>query len=467
MALRVLAFVNHIPIKHDPAPMIEQALEWGVDYVVAQGTGKDWGPHWLGSGRQFPVQNFVENVRPYMKACHEHGLRFVLSVGIAGARPQLRECVDGFNRMCAEEDLSFDVGIVSGDVEKAFLLKQLADGTEIPRLDGHPVLPAFLRAEDIGASSYIVAQMGPEPIMAALEEGVDGVITGRALDVGLFMAPALLAGASKATAAMFGKLLECAGVALDPGDPAVAIYGEIRDDDSIVVRSPSTHAACRAQTLAAHSFYERINPTREENPGGYLDVSDVTYEQLDANSVHVRGYRWVDTPYTVKLEGAAPLGYRAINVTGVREPRYLAQLDWAVDRIKEEVRTAPRFAHLREGVDYYLNFTVYGRDAVLGAADPLRGNEEHEVGILIDVVAPTEDFARDICYFAAISHNIGPYPGRKTTASNVAHRFTEFVNSLGQIYRWSIWHLLPLEDPLEPFERQRRTFPYVEEGVLQ
>jgi hypothetical protein len=466
MALRVLSFVNHIPIKHDPAPMIEQALEWGVDYIVAQGTGKDWGPHWLGSGTQLPVQNFVENVRPYMKACNEHGLRFVLSAGIAGARPQLRECLEGFNRMCAEEGLSFDVGIVSGDIQHAFLLRELAEGTEMPCLDGHPALPALLRAEDVEASSYIVAQMGPEPIMAALEEGVDGVITGRAMDVGLFMAPALLAGASKATAAMFGKLLECAGVALEPGDPAVAVYGEIRDDDSIVIRSPSVHAACRAQTLAAHSFYERINPTREENPGGYLDVSDVTYEQLDPNSVLVRGYRWTDTPYTVKLEGAAPLGYRAINLTGVREPRYLAQLDWAVDRIKEEVRTAPRFAHLKEGVDYHVNITLYGRDAILGAAEPMRGHEEHEVGVLIDVVAPTKESARDICYFAAISHNIGPYPGRKTTASNVAHRFTEFVISLGQIYRWSIWHLLPLEDPLAPFERQRRRFPCAEEGVL-
>lgn len=464
MTLRVLAFVNHIPLKHDPAPMIAQALEWGVDYVVAQGTGKDWGPHWLGSGTQLPVQNFVENIRPYMRACHEHGLRFVLSVGIAGARPQLQECVDGFNRMCTEEGLSFDVGIVSGDIEKAFLLDKLASGTEITRLDDHPALPEFLRVEDIEESTYIVAQMGPEPIMASLQEGVDGVITGRALDVGLFMAPALLAGASKGTAALFGKLLECAGVALDPGDPAVAIYGEILDDDTIIIRSPSVHAQCRAQTLAAHSFYERINPTREENPGGYLDVSQVTYEQLDERSVHVRGHRWVDTPYTVKLEGAAPLGYRAINVTGVRDPRYLAQLDWAVDRMKEEVRTAPRFAHLKEGVDYHLNFTLYGRDAVLGAADAERGNE-HEVGVIIDAVASTQEFARDICYFAAISHNIGPFPGRKTTASNVAHKFTEFINCLGQIYRWSVWHLLPLEDPVAPFERKREAFPRAEAGV--
>jgi hypothetical protein len=36
--LRVLGFVSHIPIKYDPEPAINQAMEWGVDYVIAQGT---------------------------------------------------------------------------------------------------------------------------------------------------------------------------------------------------------------------------------------------------------------------------------------------------------------------------------------------------------------------------------------------------------------------------------------------
>jgi hypothetical protein len=105
-----------------------------------------------------------------------------------------------------------------------------------------------------------------------------------------------------------------------------------------------------------------------------------------------------------------------------------------------------------------LNFTVYGRDAVLGLAEPNRG-QEHEVGVVIDVIAPTEDIARDICYFASIRHQIGPYPGRKTSAGNVAQRFTQLVNPVGQAYRWSIWHLLPLDDPCEPFDRRSIHFP--------
>jgi len=463
VALRVLAFVNHVPLRRDPQPMIEQALEWGIDYVVAQGTGKDWGPHWLGSGRQLPVRNFVENVRPYMKACHAHGIPFILSAGIAGARPQLTECIAGFNQMCREEELSFDLGVVPGDVDPMYLIKRIAAGDQIRRMDEHPALPEYLRAADVEDSVHIVAQIGPEPIMEALDAGVDGVVTGRALDVGLFMAPALRAGATKASAALFGKLLECGGVALEPVDASLAIYGELHDDGSIVVRSPSTEAECRVQTLAAHSFYERMNPFREENPGGYLNLDQVTYEQLDARSVKVSGAQWVDTPYSVKLEGAAPLGYRAINLSGARDPRYLAHLDAAVGRIKTEVRASSRFGQMVEEVDYHLNVTLYGRDAVLGEAET-RGGDEHEVGVLIDVVAPTQALAEEICYFAAIGNQNWPYPGRKTTAGNVAQRFTEIVNPLGEIYRWSIWHLLPLDDPTEPFPVHRLALP-TEEAV--
>jgi len=461
MSLKVLAFVNHVPVKRDPTPVIEQALEWGVDYVIAQGTGKDWGAHWLGAGTQFPVSNFVENIRPYMKAAHEHKLPIILSAGIAGARPQLRECLAGFNSLCVEEGMEFDLGVVYGDVDHAYLNGKIKEGVQIRRMDEHPVLPEYLRVEDVDDSTYIVAQMGPEPIMAALDEGRDGVITGRALDVGLFMAPALRSGASWATAALFGKLLECAGLALHPSDPTVAIYGEIHDDDSITVRAPAGHQRCIAETLAAHSFYERLNPFREENPGGYLNLENVVYEQEDERSVRVRGAQGVATPYTVKLEGAAPLGYRAINVGGVRDPNFLAHLDDTLEKVKEEVAVVDRFKAWQFGVDYHLNFTLYGRDAVLGAAEPER-DKEHEVGLLVDVVAQTEDLARDICYFASISLQSYPYPGRKTTAGNIAQRFTQLVNPVGQAYRWSIWHLLPLEDPLEPFERRHISFPVPE-----
>ena len=76
MKVRILSFLNHVPATSDPTPMIERAAEWGIDYIVSQGTGKDFGPHFLGSGEQFPVSNFVENIRPYLLAAHRMHVPF-------------------------------------------------------------------------------------------------------------------------------------------------------------------------------------------------------------------------------------------------------------------------------------------------------------------------------------------------------------------------------------------------------
>ena len=109
--VRILAFVNHIA----PVPGIEadiaRAFEWGVDVVVAQGTGSDWGPYWLGSGDQVSA-NQAANVEPYVRAAVEHGVPFVFSFGIAGANPHLDTCLDAFDALCARNGWSLDIGVI-------------------------------------------------------------------------------------------------------------------------------------------------------------------------------------------------------------------------------------------------------------------------------------------------------------------------------------------------------------------
>jgi hypothetical protein len=300
--------------------------------------------------------------------------------------------------------------------------------------------------------------MGPEPIVAALRDGVDGVITGRALDTGLFMAPVLAAGGSPAVAAHIGKILEIGGSALVGGDAGMPVYGVV-DGDEIEIRSPHDDARCSIETVAALSFYEREDPLLERNPGGVLDMSGVTYTQVDPRTVRMRGAAWRPAPYTVKLEGAYVRGHRCINVSGIREPRYLAALDDVIARIRAELAAHPRLGP-RAG-DYTLTFTVYGRDAVLGAAEPMRGSE-HEVGVVVDVVASTAELARDVCYVCYIGLWHKPYPGRRTTAGNSAQRFSPPMIDAGPVYGWSAWHLLPLDDPCEPFARRDYDFPVAE-----
>ena len=104
---------------------------------MAQGTGSDWGPYWLGSGEQVSA-NQAANVEPYVRAAIEHGVPFVFSFGIAGADPHLDTCLEAFDALCLRNGWSLDVGVVRSEVDRDLLLATIAGG--------QPVRPRRARA---------------------------------------------------------------------------------------------------------------------------------------------------------------------------------------------------------------------------------------------------------------------------------------------------------------------------------
>ena len=455
---RILSFVNHVPVHPDLGGFLERARRLGVDAVCSQGTGMDFGPYMLGSGTQFTTDNFKDNVRPYLKFARELDIPFILSVGIAGGRIQLDACLERIDEIAAEEDLPLRVGVIDGEVDREALAERLRNGGRARRAVDSPALSEWLTPEDALASEHIVAQMGPEPIMAALQAGVDGVITGRALDVGVYMAPALLAGFPKGPVTHLAKVIECAGLALHPGDPSEPIYG-VADREGLTVYPLSGNQRATPRSIAGHSMYERDNPFRERNPGGYLDLTEAWYEQTADGGVRSQGATWVDEPYTVKLEGARRNGYRTVSFFGVREPRFIAQLDGFLDNIRETLRASRRFGHLDEGKHYTITFDQYGRNGVLGPNEPLLDRVPHEIGLLVDVIAETKELAESLSYYVCMELWIKPYPGRQTTAGNLATRFAPPTINVGDAYSFNVWHLLELDDPTELFPYEIADFP--------
>lgn len=453
--VRILGFVNHIAPAADIEQEIAQALEWGVDVIVAQGTGSDWGPYWLGSGDQVSA-NQAANVEPYVRAALAHRIPFIFSFGIAGGNVHLDTCLRAFEAMCTGNGWSPTLGLVRSEIGKAYLADAVTGGPPIlPASDGAGHVPLTL--DDVADAERIVGLIGPEPVMDLLARGVDGVITGRALDIGLFMALPMLRGIPVAVAAHAGKLLECGGLALDPGDSGRAIWACL-DETGFEVRSPSKHAWATVRSLVSHTFYERSHPTLEENPGGTLDLSLATY--IDSEfGVRCEGARWHAMPYTVLMEGARRVGFRAVSLLGVREPALLAQARTWADAAEAQVAAAPRFTQAFAEGRLRLTTRIFGLDAVLGRLEPNTGVTGHEAGVLVDVVADTEELAKEAAYYAFIRLFIGPYPGRKTTAGNAAAPIMPVVVPASDVYTFSIYHLLPLADPLEPFALSVETFP--------
>ena len=339
--VRMLGFVNHIPPAPDIEESIARALDWGVDVIVAQGTGSDWGPYWLGSGGQVQA-NVAQNVRPYVQAAIRHQIPFVFSFGIAGADVHLDRCLADFDRLCAAEGWDLDVAVIRSELSRDYLRERIADGAAVRPATADAGLAPELTRRDVDEAERIVALIGPEPVMAALRRGAAGVITGRALDIGLFMAYPMLRGLPTAVAAHAGKLLECGGLALEPGDSGRCIWAQL-DSAGLEVRSPHPGYRASVRSLVSHTFYERSHPSLEENPGGCLDVTDATYTETELG-VRCTGARWIERPYTVLLEGARREGFRAISMLAVREPALLRQVRGWADAAEQALRSSPRFA---------------------------------------------------------------------------------------------------------------------------
>ena len=157
--------------------------------------------------------------------------------------------------------------------------------------------------------------------------------------------------------------------------------------------------------------------------------------------MRVSGTRFVPaaTP-TLKLEGVARVGFRTLSIAGVREPQLIANLDAYLANVRTRVAdTYP------DG--YRLMFHVYGRDGVMGPLEPVRGSHPHEIGLIIEVIA---DDAETSAAVLALARSVAlhvTYPGRKAIAGNLAFPFSPSDLRAGEVYEFTIHHLVAVDDP--------------------
>ena len=290
-------------------------------------------------------------------------------------------------------------------------------------------------------------------MMNALREGVDGIITGRAVDVALYMAYPLFRGFDKALAADMSKTIECGALCAEP--PTSDNMFAILSPNHFIVFPLTPSRRCTVTSVASHAFYERPDIFKELNPGGYLDVSEASYEQVDERSVKVRGARWVEQPYSVKLEGIKCIGYRTITLAGVRDPVLLGNIDILLETVRQKTESRWR----TEAKDFQLNFIIFGKDAVLGPSEPNSRITGHEACLLASVVAGTQELASAICAYVRGQLLFGDYPSRTSTSGNIAVPFSPGDIAMGKTYIWKMWHAIELGDPVEPFTRKIIKFP--------
>lgn len=428
-----------------PRPAYMRGLELDPAYIGADMGSVDPGPYSLGSGQ--PVAGRLSRRSDLellltTAIATAHPL-IIGSAGTAGADPHLDDTIALVKDIAREHRLRFRLATIRAEVAPSSVVAWLRSGRLHAFRGGDPLTQA-----EIESSSHIVGQMGIEPIIRALDTGADVILAGRACDAAVFAAAPIRAGYDPGLAMHIGKLVECTSqCAVPAGRDAVMAY--LRDDH-FLIESLNPSRRCTPLSVAAHSHYEQANPYRVVEPGGVLDLSDSTYEAVDERTTRVTGSRWIpQSPYTIKLEGAGLVGYRAFSMGGVRDPILIAQLEQVATSVASTV--ADVLATEIEPSRYRLKFRLYGHDAVLGDHEPIKRPDGHEAFVLIDVVGDTPDIAQAVCGAAKQYFLHAPYEGILGTGGNLAIPFGPDILDGGPAYRFTIYDLVDVDDPYALF----------------
>jgi len=427
-----------------PVESFEEGLRRNPDVLAVDAGSTDPGPYYLGAGVSFTDRAAVKrDLRLMLTAGRARKIPVIVgTAGGSGADAHLAWCLEIVREIAREEGLSFKMAVIGAEIPKDALRKELAAGRIVPLPPGGP-----LALEDLEAATRVVGQMGVEPFISALAQGAEVIVTGRSYDPAVFAAYPIWQGFDPGLALHMGKILECASIAALPGSGSDCMLGTLYQD-CFELEPLNPARVCTTTSVAAHTLYEKTNPLLLPGPGGMLDLRETVFEQVNERVVRVKGSRFVAAAeYTIKLEGARKVGYRTVSIAGARDPVFIAKVDEIIAGVR--ARVADNFREL-EG-KYTLLFRIYGKNGVMGELEPEKEAVAHELGIVIEAVAPTQEMANTVCGFARSTMLHFGFPGRLATAGNLAFPYSPSDFKAGEVYRFAVHHLLKVQDPCELF----------------
>jgi hypothetical protein len=426
----------------------EAALALKPHFIGCDAGSTDPGPEFLGSGRTaFPPDAIRRDLRLMLLGARRLKIPLLIgSAGTGGNDTQLNLVHELVRAVAREEGLEFRLALIHAEQDKAYLRKRLHEG----RIK--PLQPApHFDAAAIERSEHIVGMMGAEPFQRALEAGAEVVIAGRASDTAIFAAAPILRGFPEGVAWHAAKILECGAAAVVNRKTPDCMFAWVRKDH-FVVEAPDPALRCTPQSIASHSLYENADPFRLVECSGTLDLTQSRYEALNERAVKVSGSAFLPTTrYTVKLEGAEKAGYQSILVGSIRDPFIIRQIDDWIARLRERIhhRVQMVYASKLARDDYLLHIRVYGKDGTMGPLEPVKEIRSHELCLIFEATAPTQEIASTIAGIIRHQALHLPIPEWSGLITAVACPYNPIDR--GAVYRFNVNHVVEPDDPWEMF----------------
>ncbi len=96
-------------------------------------------------------------------------------------------------------------------------------------------------------------------------------------------------------------------------------------------------------------------------------------------------------------------------------------------------------------------FHVYGKNGVMGAGEPVLVTTSHELGIVVEIVAATQELANSVLSIARVVIPKVDFIGRLCKSGNMAFPFSPSDIPVGPTYRFTAFHVVRTDDPYAMF----------------
>jgi hypothetical protein len=367
-------------------PALELAEKGDIQYLVFECLGE----RTVALAQQARLKNpetgydplLEERMRAVLRVCAAKGIKIVTNMGAANPLAAARKTAS----LARSMGLSLKVAAVIGDDVLA-----ACQQSDLPIMEFDGGI-SQLGNRLISANAYL----GAEPMAEALNGGADVVITGRASDPALFLAPLIHAfGWAMDDWNLLGKgivaghLLECAGQVTggyfaDPHFKDVENLarlgfpiGEVGEDGSLIItKVDGSGGAVTAQTCKEQLLYEVHDPVRYLQPDVTADFSQVAIEKVGKDRVRISGGRGSERPATLKVSVGYVDSFIGEGQMSYAGPGALARGRLALEIVRERLKLTGVAAN-------ELRFDLIGVDSLHGAQVSAHANEPYEVRVRV------------------------------------------------------------------------------------
>lgn len=325
----------------------QQVTEGDIDYLVMDYLAevtmsilqkqKNKNPK-LGYAKDIP--ELMERILPI---CKEKNIKVITNGG--GVNPE--SCAEAVIEVAKKLGIqNLKIAVVLGDNIKDNIDEIITSGCELNNMEtGESIVN--VKDKLLSANVYF----GAFPIVQALQQGAEIVITGRTTDTGLTLAPMIYEfGWNEkdydllSAGTIAGHILECGGQASggnflgdwqsinnleNIGFPIVEAFP---NGEFIITKHESLGGKVSVETVSEQLVYEIGDPKKYITPDCIADFTSINLEEIGENKVRVFGIKGYEATETFKVSCSYSDGYSAIGTLTYSWPQALTKAK-AADKI--------------------------------------------------------------------------------------------------------------------------------------